>query len=51
MKKNTLKKLFLMITNIAGVTGQFISSYIPKNKNIWIFGSRSGKDFADNIQK
>lgn len=51
MKKNNDLKfniIFIMFLKIIFVPLRIINFFVPKNKNVWIFGSSSGDKFFDN---
>ncbi|HEY9246264.1 MAG TPA: CDP-glycerol glycerophosphotransferase family protein [Candidatus Methanoperedens sp.] len=45
---NIPRYLLVALSSIAGYILYFISFFIPRKKNIWIFGSWGGKRFSDN---
>lgn len=48
--RNFDKKYILDLFNIFGFIIFAISFFIPRKKNIWVFGSWSGKRFSDNAK-
>ncbi|MBS9898252.1 CDP-glycerol glycerophosphotransferase family protein [Vibrio alginolyticus] len=40
-----LKKIFFLIAKLFGI---MVASFIPKDRNIWIFGAWFGRSFSDN---